>query len=252
MEINGCTALVTGSNRGIGKAFVEELISAGAQKVYMGMRNLENFGCAFEGSGVSVCPIHLDVTKDECIESALNGCADVTILINNAGVFCNETLMGADDISNARLEMEVNFFGTLKMCRAFAPILAKNGGGHIVNVLSAAAIVSLPNMGGYSPSKFASRALTTCIRAELAAQGTAVTGLIVGSVDTRMASHVAGKKESPNVVARAGLRAIRDEINELDTDQMASSVRAALARDSEGLEKRMAALLHAEMISTGQ
>ena len=138
------------------------------------------------------------------------------------------------------------------MCRAFAPVLAANGGGAIVNVLSAGAIVAAPNMGGYSPSKFAARALTTNLRAELNKQGTQVSALIVGSVDTRMAAHVKGRKEPPAVIARAGIKAIEANITELDTDPMAVSIRAAKARDPQHLERQMGALLDADEISTGR
>jgi short-subunit dehydrogenase len=179
-------------------------------------------------------------------------CSDVDILVNNAGAFVNRLLIGANDIEGAREEMEVNYFGTLRMCRAFAPVLASNGGGAIANVLSAAAIVSVPLMGGYSPSKFASRALTNSVRAELAGQGTQVGCLIVGSVDTRMASHVEGKKEAPRDVARAGVRAISDELNEVDTDEFARVIRAGLEKAPEKLERNLAAMLAQEVVSTGR
>jgi short-subunit dehydrogenase len=146
--------------------------------------------------------------------------------------------------------MEVNYFGMLQMCRAFAPILARGGGGAIVNVLSSGGVVALPVMGGYSPSKFAARAATTCIRAELAGQGTQVSALIVGSVDTRMAAHVAGHKEPPADIANAGLNAIRRGLDEVDTDRMAIEVRASLHRDPKALERSMARMLDAEQIST--
>jgi short-subunit dehydrogenase len=148
--------------------------------------------------------------------------------------------------------MEVNFFGPLALIRAFAPILARNGGGAVINVLSAAAIVAVPNMGAYSPSKAAARMLSTSARAELASQGTHVAALIVGSVDTRMAAHVQGAKEKPEDIARVGLRAAERNIDELDTDRMAVDVRAALQLDPKGLEKRMAKMLHAATISTGR
>jgi NAD(P)-dependent dehydrogenase (short-subunit alcohol dehydrogenase family) len=107
-------------------------------------------------------------------------------------------------------------------------------------------------MGGYSPSKFAARAATTCIRAELAGQGTQVTALIVGSVDTRMAAHVAGQKEPPAAIAKAGLRAIERNVDEMDTDLMALEVRASLQRDPKALERSMARMLEAKEISTGR
>ena len=156
------------------------------------------------------------------------------------------------DLAAAREEMDVNYFGVLSMCRAFAPILAANGGGAIVNVLSAGAIVAVPNMGGYSPSKFAARALTTNVRAELARQGTQVSALIVGSVDTRMAAHVAGRKEPPEAIAKAGIKAIKANIGEMDTDAFAIGVRAALARDPAHVERQMAGLLDADVLTTGR
>jgi short-subunit dehydrogenase len=119
-------------------------------------------------------------------------------------------------------------------------------------VLSSAGLVALPVMGGYSPSKFAGRAASACVRAELAGQKTQVTALIVGSVDTRMAAHVDGRKESPADIARAGLTAIRRGIDEMDTDFMAVEVRANLARDPKGLERGLARMLGAASITTGR
>lgn len=127
------------------------------------------------------------------------------------------------------------------MCRAFAPVLTQNAPGCIVNVLSAGGIVAVPDMGGYSPSKFALRAASDCLRAELAPSNVHVTTLIVGSVDTRMAEHITDvEKESPNSIARAGLAAVRYSIPEHDTDPFAIGVRASLARDPAGLAKAMA------------
>jgi len=119
-------------------------------------------------------------------------------------------------------------------------------------VLSAGGIVAVPGMGGYSPSKFAGRAMSTCVRAELAPQNTSVTALIVGSVDTRMASHVEGAKETPDTIAQAGLKAIRKGEGEVDTDYMAVDVRANLARDPKGFELQMRRSLSGERVTTGR
>jgi len=252
MRVAGGTAIVTGGNRGIGEAFVHCLIEAGAEKVYVGCRSKTAASGLVEQYPGKAVAIELDVTDESQVQAAARQCGDVNILINNAGAFENKTLMGAADMSTARLEMEVNYFGVLSMCRSFAPVLAGNGGGAIVNVLSAGAIVAVPNMGGYSPSKFAARALTVCLRAELADQGTQVSCLIVGSVDTRMASHVQGRKEPPEVIARAGIKAIEKNIPEMDTDLFTINIRAAMARDPANVERQMAALLKVKTLSTGK
>ncbi len=252
MRIEDSVAIVTGGNRGIGEAFVRELLAAGASKVYVGTRKLAAVESLCAELGEKAQPIELDVTNEEHVANAAANCTDVSIVINNAGIFGGTTLLRAEDMSTARYEMEVNYFGVVAMCRAFAPVLASNGGGSIINVLSAAAIVATPFMGGYSPSKFAARAATTSIRAELAPQGTHVGGLVVGSIDTDMAKDVAGKKDPPSLVAKAGLKAIRAEISEMDTDAMAINMRASLARDPQNLERKMAALLHADSLSTGK
>ena len=252
MEIHGAVALVTGGNRGIGEAFVRALIAEGAAKVYVGARDPAQAAHLAEEAPGRAIPLRLDVTRAAQIDAAAAACGDVSLLINNAGAFRNITLMAAPDLSAAREEMEVNYFGPLAMARAFAPILARNGGGAIVNVLSSGGLVASPVMGGYSPSKFAGRAATTCIRAELAGQNTKVSALIVGSVDTRMAAHVAGAKEDPATIAWAGLKAIRRGIDELDTDTMAVEVRASMQRDPKALERSMARMLTATSISTGR
>ncbi|MCR6644415.1 MAG: SDR family oxidoreductase [Terricaulis sp.] len=225
-------------------------IEAGVKRVYVGARNPESAAHLVAGAPDRVVALKLDVSKPAEIEAAAAQCKDVSILVNNAGAFLNQRLMGADTIDAAREEMEVNYFGLLGMCRAFAPALRANGGGAIVNVLSAGGLVAVPAMGGYSPSKFAARAATTSIRAELAKQGTHVAALIVGSVDTRMAAHVAGQKERPEDIAKIGLRAIKRKSDEVDTDRMAVEVRADLARDPKALERAMARMLDATEIST--
>lgn len=249
MQITDSVALVTGGNRGIGEAFVRALIEAGARKVYVGARNPadgQHLADEFPGQ---VQVVRLDVTDPAQIAEAARTCGDVSILVNNAGQFAMRRLIEAPDMSGARAEMEANYFGPLMMCRAFAPALGKHPESAIINVLSAAAIVAVPGMGGYSPSKFAGRAMSTCVRAELAPQKTHVAALIVGSIDTRMASHVNGYKEPPSVVAKAGLRAIERRIDEVDTDVMAVEVRAQLALDPKGQELQMRRSLSGERVT---
>ena len=252
MKIAGATALVTGGNRGIGEAFVRAFLAAGAAQVYVGTRDVENARDLVAEFPDRVVAVQLDVTNSEQVAAAARRCGDVGILVNNAGQFSMSRLIGADDMTGARADMEVNYFAPLAMCRAFAPILAKHAESAIANVLSAGGIVAVPGMGGYSPSKFAARAMTTCVRAELAGQNTSVTALIVGSVDTRMASHVQGFKEAPATIAAAGLKAIARGVDEVDTDFMAVDVRANLARDPKGLEMAMRRSLSAEPPRTGR
>ena len=252
MKIAGATALVTGGNRGIGEAFVRAFLAAGAARVYVGARDIANaraLALEFPDRAIAV---ELDVTDPGQIAAAAERCDDVAILVNNAGQFSMSRLIGADDMAGARADMEVNYFAPLAMCRAFAPILARHEESAIANVLSAGGLVAVPGMGGYSPSKFAARAMTTCVRAELAGQNTSVTALIVGSVDTRMASHVQGFKEAPATIAAAGLKAIARGVDEVDTDFMAIDVRANLARDPKGLEMAMRRSLSAEPPRTGR
>lgn len=244
MQIEGCRAIVTGGNRGIGEGFVRELLNEGAAKVYIGARTPAEAEevAAIDPQRLQI--VELDVSRPEQVDAASKACADVNLVVNNAGAFSMQTLLGAPDMSALRTEIEVNYIGLVSMCRAFAPIIEANGGGAIANVLSAGGIVSVPAMGGYSPSKFAARAACNCMRAELASRGIHVTALIVGSVRTRMAAHVKHVKQSePEDIAKAGIHAIKNKIDEHDTDPHAISVRAALARDPAGLAASMAAAL---------
>jgi NAD(P)-dependent dehydrogenase (short-subunit alcohol dehydrogenase family) len=130
MNIAGSIALVTGANRGLGKAYVEALLSSGAAKVYAGTRDPSKI------TDARVIAVQLDVSSKSEINAAVRQCSDVALLVNNAGAMLNTPILAPDAVDAMRKEMEVNVFGMASMIQAFAPILAKNGGGAIVNMLS--------------------------------------------------------------------------------------------------------------------
>jgi NAD(P)-dependent dehydrogenase (short-subunit alcohol dehydrogenase family) len=231
MNIAGTRALVTGANRGLGKAFVEELLKRDVAGVYAAARNPETI----DVSDDRIIPIGLDITNPDDVRDAVSRCSDVTLLINNAGAMLRSPLLAATDTGAARTEMEVNYFGTLAMCRAFAPVLAKNGGGAIVNVLSVASWLAGPFNGSYSASKSAQWALTNAIRTELRAAGTLVVGVHAGWIDTDMAADVPDSKISAGDVAAQTLDGVQRGDAEVITDDGTRQVKASLPTDQVSL-----------------
>lgn len=247
MRVEGCVALVTGANRGIGEALVRELLTMGATKVYAACREPGSAAhLVAEGAGRAV-EVLLDVTSEQDALRCAQSCPDVSLLINNAGLSrFGRRLIGSPDMAGAIAEMDVNYFGPLRTCRAFAPVLKANGGGAIVNILSAAALSNVPILGTYSASKAAAYSLTQGVRAELADQGTFVSAIFVGSVDTRMAAEVKNApKVTPQYTARATLQSLERKEEEVDADPMTLELRARLARDPKKLERFLARGLHA-------
>ncbi|MEP2704202.1 MAG: SDR family oxidoreductase [Roseibium sp.] len=222
-KIAGKSALVTGANRGIGRAFVKELLALGATKVYAGARRPETLDDLVTESGGKVVPLKLDVTKSEDVAQAANN-LDVSLLINNAGIAGFSGFIGAEASDLGRSEMETNYFGTLNMAQAFAPILKANGGGAIINLGSIASHVNFPVLGTYSASKAAVHSLTQGLRAELAAQGTHVIGVYPGPVDTAMAEKFEADKTAPQDVVRQILQALEDGDEDVFPDPTATQL----------------------------
>lgn len=243
MHIQGAIALVTGSNRGIGRAFVEALLDRGAKKVYATARNPTTLKELEAAHPDRIHVLTLDITKPAQVAAAAAQAADVNLLINNAGINRKKGLIASAVLDDARDEMETNYFGTLSMCRAFAPILKRNGGGAIVNMLSILARVSLPAYGSLCASKAASLSMTQGVRAELAKQRTLVVGVMPGAVDTDMERDFEGPKEHPADVANASLQAVEDGVEDAYPGGMAQGVSQGLAADPKALEKEFAAYL---------
>jgi NAD(P)-dependent dehydrogenase (short-subunit alcohol dehydrogenase family) len=237
MDVAGKVVLVTGANRGIGAAIVKGLIDAGAARVYAAMRTLKD-----APSDPKIVPIALDVTDPDQVARVLQSTGDVQILVNNAGIALGQPLARPTDPLAAEREMRVNYFGTLRMCQAYAPVLARNGGGAIVNVLSILGRVSLPQLGSYSASKAAGFSLTQSLRAELAAQGTLVIGVMPAFVDTDMAKRVTTPKLPPEAIAASILDALRTGTEDVYPGP-AAAIASSLLEDPKGVEKRFATLL---------
>jgi NAD(P)-dependent dehydrogenase (short-subunit alcohol dehydrogenase family) len=223
MEIKGSVALVTGANRGIGRAFARALIDHGAKRVYAGVR---------DPAGVSdpdVVPVRLDVTDEESVASAAFIASDVSIVVNNAGVGGASTKLLEGAFDGARQAMEVNYFGTWAVARAFAPVLARNGGGALVNMLSVASWVGQPEFPGYAASKAAQWSLTDALRKALRAQGTLVVGVHAGFVDTDLSAWTDAPKISAGTVAELTMDALLRDQAEVLADEQSRSVKAALS-----------------------
>ncbi|WNV88413.1 SDR family oxidoreductase [Umezawaea sp. Da 62-37] len=232
MDLAGRTALVTGANRGLGRHFAEQLLRRGAT-VYAGARDPESVDLP------GVIPIRLDVTDPESVAEAARTASGVSLLINNAGSSTGASVTGGplDDI---RLEMETHYFGTLAVTRAFAPQLAEQGGGAVLNVLSVLSWFTAPGVSAYAAAKSAAWSLTSAQRLELAGQGTQVTALHVGYMDTDMASHVSSPKNDPAAVARLALDGLAAGEVEILVDDLSRTVRERLAGGVAALYPRSA------------
>ena len=243
MDVANSVALVTGANGGLGQYYVDALRSLGAAKIYAGARNPKALETLVADYPDIVIPIALDITDEQSVNQAAAQCPDVTLLINNAGVGFNQGLIAAPNLSQARMEIDVNYFGTLMMCRAFAPVLKHNGGGAIVNMVSMVARVNLPFNGSYSASKAATLSLTQGVRAELAAQGTSVIAVLPATIDIGMGKSYPDPKVSPEAVVSDALQAVIDSVEEVYPGEQAKQMAAQLLSDPKTLEKALATML---------
>ncbi|MDW4909842.1 SDR family oxidoreductase [Streptomyces sp. ADMS] len=222
MELKNAVAVVTGANRGLGRHLAAQLVEHGA-KVYAAARRPETVDLP------GVTPLRLDVTDQESIREAARIASDATLLINNAGVSTGATLVGGD-LDEVRREMETNFFGPLVATRAFAPVIEGNGGGAVLNVLSALSWFHPAGLGSYAASKAAAWALSDASREELAPRGITVSALHVGYMDTDMAAGVpADQKVAAADVAAQALRGVETGLPEILADETSRYVKQSLS-----------------------
>jgi NAD(P)-dependent dehydrogenase (short-subunit alcohol dehydrogenase family) len=242
-KIDGVVALVTGANRGIGRAIAESLLERGATKVYAAARKPESLVDLTERFGDRVVPIELDVTDAEQVRAAAQRAGDVGLLINNAGVVVGGGLTDADIVGAARHEMEVNYFAPLLLIQQFAAVLGANGGGALANVSSIAGLSNFPLYPTYSASKAAVHSLTQAARVSLSNQGTQVHGVYPGPVDTDLAKDIDMEKATPRAVAEAILDGIESGSADIFPDPFAEKFGEQFQASPKASEEELAALV---------
>ncbi|WP_285115858.1 SDR family oxidoreductase [Leifsonia sp. fls2-241-R2A-40a] len=231
-DITGRVALVTGANRGLGAAFVTALLERGASKVYAAARQPESV--VFDDP--RVVPLALDVTDADSIRRAAEAAADVTVLVNNAGIAAGQSLV-TGDLDVIHREFDTNFWGPVLLVRAFAPVIEANGGGAVVNMLSALSWLAFDS---YSATKAALWSASNSARLELAPAGIQVVGVHVGYIDTDMAASVDGDKVQPREVAAEALDTVADGGAEAIVGDTAKHVKARLNEDVRALYPQLA------------
>jgi len=222
MKIENAVALVTGANRGIGLAFTRALLARGARKVYAGSRD----PAAVTLSGAQ--PLRLDVTKPDEVAAAAAQAADVTLVINNAGIAQAGSFLAPDSEDVTRRIFETNFFAMLRMSKAFAPVLEANGGGALLNVLSVASWLNGGELAAYSASKSAAWSLTNALRSELAAQRTQVLALHMAYVDTDLTRGFDVPKSSPEEIVERALDGLESGLDEVLADALTQQVKLGM------------------------
>jgi NAD(P)-dependent dehydrogenase (short-subunit alcohol dehydrogenase family) len=240
MTIANKTVLVTGANRGIGQALVEEALRRGAARVYAGTRQ------PLVHSDERVTPVTLDVTNAAQTQAALERVASLDILINNAGLALYDDL---SDRAVLEQHLAVNFFGTYGVTQAFLPLLVRSRGA-IVNVLSVTAFAAMPLIPAYSISKAAAFSLSQSLRALLAGRGVTVHAVLAGPVDTDMSRGLDIPKASPESVARAIFDGVENGDEDIFPDPMSASMAESWrSGPAKALERESAALLEAAPVT---
>ncbi len=240
MTIEGKTVLVTGANRGIGRALVEEALSRGAKRVYAGTRQ------PLAHPDGRVTPLTLDITNEAQIQRAVEEVESLDVLVNNAGVALVSEL--SDRVAFEQ-QLAVNLFGTYAVTQAFLPLLTRSQGA-IVNNLSMNALAPMPLVPGYSAAKAAAFSLTQSSRTLFARQGVKVHAVLTGPVDTDAARGFDIPKASPESVARAIFDGVENEEEDIFPDPMSGSLAESWRNGSaKGLERMLAAFVGAEPVN---
>lgn len=246
MNIKGKVVLVTGANGGIGKALIQSLAARGAAKIYVAARQLSSLESTFADlNSDSLVPVQLDITNQADIDAAAEKCSDVEILINNAGINRGAWLTAPTGMAEARAEMEVNYFGTLAVSRAFAPVLAAQGGGAMISVSSIIGQVAMPINGTYCASKAALHSMLQSLRGELAPKNIQVVGVYPGPVDTRMTAGLEMPKATPQQVADSIFEAFEGGAEDIYPDPMSQAVSQQLREDAKATEKQFSEMIPA-------
>jgi len=232
MRIEGKTALVTGASRGLGRHLASELRDRGAV-VYAAARNPETVDLP------GVTPVAMDVTDPASVAAAAATTSGVAILVNNAGSSTGASLLPGD-LADIQLEMDTHFFGTLAVTRAFAPQLTAHEQSAVLNVLSVLSWISIPRSGAYCAAKSAEWSLTNALRLELAPEGTQVTALHVGYMDTDMTQHLDVPKANPADIAKLAIDAIAAGAAEIAADDISRQILAQLSSGVAGLYPQVA------------
>lgn len=231
MKLEDSVVFVTGTNRGLGRALVDEALIRGARRVYAASRE--------GGSHVDrrVVSLRLDVTDLNQVRAAASAAPDVELLINNAGTQKSLSVLDADP-ENLQRDLDVNYYGTLNVVRAFVPVLMAKPGAAIVNVLSVVSFASMPVIGGYSASKAAAWSLTQSLRGELREKGIRVHAAFPGPMDTDMARSFDMPKAQPGDVARAIFDGVVNGTDEIAPCAMSADTLATFARDPHEIARR--------------
>lgn len=238
-SIAGKTALVTGANRGIGKALVEALIKAGAKRIYAAGRSLENLAEVVQLAPDVVEAVQLDVTSLVDIKQLDGRLTQLDLLINNAGTANGSYFSGEEALAVASAEMATNYFGPVHLTHALMPLL-RHSKGAVINVSSIAGLSNFPLLGPYSASKAAVHSFTQGLRAELRSAGVAVMGVYPGPVDTRMSAGSEAAKESPTVVAEAILSGLAEGSEDVFPDPFSQAMYQLFRQNPKQLEQQFA------------
>lgn len=233
-SVKGSVVFITGAGGAIAKALVAALQERGAAKIYGAARNTSGLVAS-----AAFVPVKMDVSSDEEVGKAAAGAGDVTLLINNAGINHNTSFLTAPDLTIAQQEIDANYFGTLRVTRAFVPVLIANHGS-ILNLLTILARVNLPLMGSYCASKAATLSLTQGLRGELAPKGVHVAGALPGAVDTRMTAGLPIPKMTTIDAANEILNGFEAGEEEIYVGEMARGLAQGLAHDPKGVERQLA------------
>jgi NAD(P)-dependent dehydrogenase (short-subunit alcohol dehydrogenase family) len=237
MKIRGAIAFLSGANRGLGRVLAEQLLAAGVATLYAAARDPAALAEVVALDPDRVRPVGLDTTDHAAVEVAAELAGDTTLLINNAGVAAFAPGLTAPPEDVAR-EMAVNFGGSYAMVRAFAPVIERNGGGAIVNVLSMAGLAAIPPLAGYSASKAAAHSMTQAVRAELRPRGISVHGVYPAGIGTDMLAHPSIPHSSPEEVAAGILAGVEAGEEDIFPCALSRAEAAVWWADPKGLERQ--------------